>query len=330
MKISLRSWNLSVIFAFVFGGLGVAAFNYYVDPYEIFNQPYLRSGYSVNERYRKVEHLLNIEQHYDGFIMGSSVMGLFDPAHASLDSGLSYYNLSFLAGTPHEALQTLRALKTKEILPKEILFGLDFFTFYELDKATTPLTTMHPLVTGASRTSFYLDYLFSSGLWQGLSRIEHHLAKQPDIFFNVDGDGTYRLYGYERRIKDDHDAFIKSKFAPSTPTAANVIWVPERFAEFEAFSHWLDDNKIHARFFIHPLYKDSLNTVSSKSYGEFVSRVRAIRSDVVDFSGTDCVTHNPFWYYDKHHYQPVVANKIMDVLFMPNGKRVKLEDLCNE
>jgi len=108
---SNRTWNYWVATAFLLGGLVVVMFNYFVDPYEVFGHHYLCSGYAVNERFRKVNHLLRGDVQSDSYILGSSVMGVFDPDEASRITGHSFYNLSFLAGTPKEAFDTLRALK---------------------------------------------------------------------------------------------------------------------------------------------------------------------------------------------------------------------------
>ncbi len=177
---SNRTWNYWVAAAFLLGGLAVVMFNYFVDPYELFGHPYLRSGYAVNERFRKVNHLLHNESH-DSYILGSSVMGVFDPDVANRITGHSFYNLSFLSGTPQEAFDSLRALKRHGKPIKEVLIGIDFYQFYERPHIMST-NRPHPAVSGKSWLSFYSSYLFASGLWQGLTRIAHHLQSQPSIF----------------------------------------------------------------------------------------------------------------------------------------------------
>lgn len=324
-----RNWNLFVVAAFLLGGAAVVAFNYFVDPYEVFGHTYLRSGYAVNERFRKVDHLLHEPTAHDSFIMGSSVMGVFDPNKASQLSGRRYYNLSFLAGTPKEAFEVLRALKRNGHPVKEVLFGLDFFTFYEHPKGNSPMTRVHPLVSGETFASFYWPYLFSSGLWQGSTRIAHHFQASPSILFDVDGTGMYHLYDYDRRIATDHAQYIREMFPANQWGNADVDWIDERFDELSEFCHWLDDNGIRARFFIHPFYRETLNTVSNKSYAEFKTRLRKIRPGIVDLSRAEALMANPYWYYDKRHYRPPVADKILDLMFSNTPDWRDMEDINN-
>ncbi|MGZ8256498.1 MAG: hypothetical protein ACXWTX_01875 [Gallionella sp.] len=308
---SNRAWNYWVAATFFIGGLLVVAFNYFVDPYEVFGHSYLRSGYAVNERYRKVEHLLHDRHVHDAYILGSSVMGVFNPDTATKLTGHSFYNLSFLSGTPKEAFDALRALHRAGKPIKEVLVGLDFFTFYERPAGNSPMVRPHPVVSGESQTSFFGYYLFAPGLWQGATRIAHNFEASPSILFDVDGKGMYNLYGYDRERVADIAKYRLAHFAVSEWRGTDVHWIDERFEELAAMCQWLDENKIEARFFIHPFYRTTRETISEKSYGEFRSRVMKIRPGLVDFSDEREITEKQDLYYDKRHYRGVVADEIM-------------------
>ena len=312
---SNRAWNYWIAATFIIGGMLVAAFNYFVDPYEVFGHSYLRSGYAVNERYRKMEHLLRADDLHDAYILGSSVMGVFDPDTASKLTGHSFYNLSFLAGTPKEAFEALRALKRQGKPIKEVLIGIDFFTFYEYPKNDTPMRRAHPIVSGESRASFFAYYLFASGLMQGATRVAHHFKESPSIYFDVDGSGMYHLYSYDKDRAADSKKYILAHFKDSAWSGTEVRWIDERFSEFAELCRWLDDNNIEAKLFIHPYYQPTLETISNKSFIEFKSRVLKIRPDVVDFSMLHNITQDQSWYYDRRHYRGVVAEMIMAKMF---------------
>ena len=309
---SYRAWNYWVAAAFLIGGLFVVAFNYFVDPYEVFEHRYLRSGYAVNERFRKIDHLLNDDVPYDAYILGSSVMGVFDPRQASRLSGRSFYNLSFLAGTPRDALDALRVLKQHSKPIKELLIGIDFFTFYERSQQnSSPSYRPHPAVSGETWVSFYGSYLFAPGLWQGLTRVAHHWQSLPSLYFDVDGTGMYHLYEYDRLIAADYSRRLREHFSDNAWTGLDIHWLEERFTEFAELCQWLDENHIQAKFFIHPFYRDTRATISDQSFLEFKAHLLKIRPDIVDFSVARDVTQNPYWYYDKRHYRAQVAEMIM-------------------
>ena len=111
MEKAWTRWSTTVVSIAVAGMLGVGAMNYLVDPYEIFGTSKLRPGVTVNDRYGKIEHLLANPGRYNGLILGSSVMGVFNPSVADQKlPGHRFYNLSYFGGTPEEALNTLKAL----------------------------------------------------------------------------------------------------------------------------------------------------------------------------------------------------------------------------
>lgn len=305
-----RSWNYWIAAAFLLGGLAVVTFNYLVDPYEVFGHGFLRSGYAVNERFRKVDHLLNEGDKHDAYILGSSVMGVFDPNVASRLTEYSFYNLSFLAGTPQEAFDALRALKQHGKPIKAVLIGIDFYTFYERPRMT-PTFRPHPAISGESWPAFYGSYLFTSGLWEGTTRIAHHFQSEPAIFFDVDGSGMYHLYGYDRARTEYPAQYDRDHFQSNAWNGSDIRWVDERFVEFASLCRWLDNNGIEAKIFIHPYYQDTLSALSEQSYNEFKARILKIRPDIVDYSVSRDITQDKRWYYDKRHYRGEVADMIM-------------------
>lgn len=311
---SNRAWNYWVAATFFIGGMLVVAFNYFVDPYEVFGHSTLRSGYAVNERYRKVEHLLHDDHQHDAYLLGSSVMGVFNPDTASQLTGHSFYNLSFLSGTPKEAFDALRALKRAGKPIKEVLVGLDFFTFYERPAGNSPMVRPHPAVSGESPASFFGYYLFAPGLWQGATKIAHSFEATPSILFDVGGKGMYHLYGYDKERVADMAKYRLAHFAVSEWRGTEIHWVDERFDELAAMCKWLDENQIEAKFFIHPFYRTTRETISEKSFLEFKARVMRIRPDMVDFSEAREITEKQDLYYDKRHYRGVVADRIITKL----------------
>lgn len=321
----LNRWNRIIAGAFLIGGVAVTGFNYLVDPYEVFGNHFLRSGFSVNERYRKVEHLIQDTTPHDAYILGSSVMGVYDPATASRLSGHHYYNLSFMAGTPSDALAAVRTLKTHGKPIKEVIIGLDFYSFYEHPGNPDLAMRPHPLVSGESAASFWVAYLFASGIWQGATRIGHHLQAQPSIFYDVDHSGMYHLYELDQRIANDPEQYIKDKFAPKALRGVDVEWIDDRLKEFAELCRWLAENNIQAHIFVHPFYHETQAAISRRSYAELMVRLRKIYPGLVDFSAAR-ITQDPHWYYDKRHYRPAVAEQIMMQLYSGTGPSTKIEE----
>ncbi len=330
------TWNLLVVCLLSLAALGVPAFNLIVDPYGIFGMAWPRDSYSMNERFLKLEHVLQHKDTYDSFLVGSSVMGIYDPAEASrLRPGRSYYNLSFLAGTPAEAHAALRALKAQGVRVREVLMGVDIFAFRERQDSGKPARRQHPLVTGENRLAWFARYLFAPSILEGWMRIQHNLADDTKIEFDIAGGGQYRLVKAERDLSRDPADYIRVNLRTAADApAAEVGWVDERFEEFRQLVHWLRANHVEARFFIHPFHQHFSNAISAASMAQFRQRITATAGPMPDYSKVQSITGDDRLYYDVKHYRPWVANRLMSELLSPTdsaptpaGPRQESEDL---
>lgn len=311
--VDYATWNRRLLRNVTGIVVAIVLFNVFVDPYEIFGIVSYRGGFAPNERFNKVDYLLAHSEKYDSFIVGSSVMGQFNPRLLELKRpGQRAYNLSFLRGTPAEALDTLRTLQANGVRIKEIVMGIDVFPFIESSEYVEPFRRPHPAVSGESVASFYLSYVFTSGLVQGINRLSHAFEPQPKIAFDLRGTGEYRLLSYDREILKDQSSFIKRQMAPiADAKRAKFVWVQKRFDELQALKEWLAAGGIRAEFFIHPLHHSTLDLIEQASLTEFRSRVVSILGPVPDYSRTDRITHDDRNYYDRKHYRPFVAEEIL-------------------
>lgn len=307
------TWNRLVIAGAAAATTFVAAFNYVIDPYDIFRSGYLKPGYAANQRFLKVEHILSHKGRYNAFLVGSSAMGLLDPAKASeLRPGRSYYNLGFLGGQHTEAFRVLRALRDAGVRIDEVTVGIDVFPFVQSDTPGNGLH--HPVVEGVSRQAFFVRYLFSPSLWPGLNKIEHHFRDAPAIIHDVEHGGQYFLTEYDRQIAADPEAYIRSRF-PSGESKAGTgraAWIEGRFQEFSEFVEWMRDEGIEARFFIHPFHHSLRGIFPDNAMIEFRARIQEIVGyPVKDYSAMRFITDNDSNYYDKRHYRRHVADFVL-------------------
>jgi hypothetical protein len=317
---SWHRWNLLVGCGLLVSAVAVIGFNYCVDPYEIFHSGIFKPAFAVNERYNKVEYLLANKDKYDSFIVGSSVMGAFDPRVAQdLHPGHRYYNFSFLGGLPSEALANLKAIKREGVAVKEIVMGIDVFPFKQVATSGGFSQKPHPIVSGQSRMGFLSSYLFASSAWQGATKIWHHQQPQPSLVFDIDGTGMYLLKEYDREIAQDEAAYIKKrvrKKESETTTNASVMWVDSRFDEFRELVEWTRQEGIRTYFFIQPFHHLVRDYLPDGVMKEFKDRVTAIvGAPIPDFSQRNDITEVDHNYYDLKHYRIPVANKIMQELF---------------
>ena len=307
-------WNKVLAAMLLVCALAIVLTNVLVDPYEVFRVFPYRGGYSLNERFSKVDYVLKNKTKFNAFLVGSSVMGVFDPEQANaLDPHCRFYNLSYLRGTPAEVLATLRTLKTNGVGIRKIVMGIDLFPFIDASEAVEPFRRPHPSVSGESFVLFYSSYLFSSGMLQGYSRLTHAFEPQPNILFDLRGSGQYKLLSYDRDIALNHAAFIKRQFFTHSQAEmpAEFVWVDKRFSELKELANWVREQGIDAAFFIHPFHHSTLTLVDPKSLADFRQRIFTILGVIPDYSRDVHITNDDTNYYDKKHYRPAVARKIL-------------------
>lgn len=316
-------WNKVAVGVALTAAACVAAFNTLLDPYSVLGTAeWMRQGFNVNERYRKIEHLRRNPGVYNSFILGSSTMGLYDvqPANDAAEGG-RWYNLSFLAGTPPEALRALQFLKKNGQQIDEAMFGIDIFAFRKVEGAREMWKREHPLVRGDSWWNWYSAHVFASSFLIGIDRVVHQLRAQPTMFFDVDGTGRYYLLDWDRQKAEDPKAFAdKMIYAPLKKRGSEIdsnalVLIQERFDELRDLKQWADANGVRMHFWINPMHWATLKSIDANSLNEFRAKVREAVGDVADFSLRDDFTKDDGRFYELKHYTPQTAALItMEVL----------------
>lgn len=325
MARSWAQWNKALAASLIACGLVVPGFNIVLDPYSVLGTAsWMRDGYNVNERFGKVDFLLKNPGRYDSFIMGSSIMGLFPPAAAQeVRPEGHWYNLAYLAGTPPEALRTLKMLKASGHPIRNVLMGVDMFAFRKLDgEAKAAWKEEHPQVTGETRWRWMTKQLLASTFLEGVEKIGHNANDRPRIVFDIAGSGQYRLLNWEREIAEDHEAFMdrqirkKHSKAQGTPKQSDVVMVQERFDELAELKTWLVANGIEHRIWINPMHRANMATLSDASINEFRTRVaEALQGRVKDFTLRDAYSHDDrLWLEWKHLRESTGGSVLQEVL----------------
>lgn len=308
-------WNRRVAAGLIGAAAAVAGFNLVLDPYSVFKSAeWLRQGYNLNERFRKIEHLReNIGKH-DSFILGASTMGLFPIEEAqSMRPGSSWYNLAFLAGTPPEALRALQFLKSSGEPIKEVMFGIDIFAFRKLTGSNEMWKREHPLVSGESWLSWYKSHVFASSFLFGVERVLHNLNPAPRLHFDVNGTGRYFLPRWDNAIKADEAKFIKEQIYERNKNGgkeiqkSRIVLVQERFDELGQLKAWLDQNGVKSHFWINPMHWKNLETIEPSSLEAFRRKVRKAVGEVPDYSTRTDITGDDRKFYEWQHFRPSTA-----------------------
>jgi len=285
--------------------------NVVVNPYQIFNTKYSigdrYTSSTTNERFLKMEYLLNeakrtspnspgaiigqinnessgkkenskkVNANYDAFIVGSSIMGLMDPALVNRHfPDRHFYNLAFLEAKPDEILATLRGLKRKGMTIKSVVYGLEPIAFTDI-KSYGPAYQLHPEAAEQSRPRIIFDYLFASSLSDGFSRLVTVISGKPSVRYDIEGTGRYYLERYDQEIEKDHGAFIRKQFPINAKPVKAPPWIDSRFEDFLKLTQWLKDERIDAKFYLNPLHPYVADAYGEERLAEFKQKIGGLR-----------------------------------------------------
>lgn len=313
-----RRFNRRVVAGAVGALCLVMALNVGVDPYRVFHLIDWGSGYTDNERYNKVAHLLAHPERHDAFIVGSSRMGLYNPDTLNrLRPGRHYYNLATFGGSAQDALLMLKALQRREVTIREVVFGIDLFPFLEGDGEVTPAYRHHPAASGESYASFYTGYLMSPSAMHAWLKVQQSRMDAPDLEFDFEGVGRFYLRRWDREIAADHEAYMAANFeaTQNTMVPRGVVWNEGRFDELGALVRWGTASDVVLHLFIQPHHHTELGRYDAATRAVFKHRIESITGPIPDYSDRADWSHNNRWYYEPKHYRPVLADQVVATLF---------------
>ena len=336
---SIGSFNVYWKAALVAGGLAawsLPVWNVVVNPYQIFKAKYSigerYTASTTNERFLKVEYLLNEAQARspetpgaiatrinsgneagnpsarplpDAFIVGSSIMGLMDPAQVNRHfPDRHFYNLAFLAAKPDEILASLQALKRGGVPVKTLVYGLEPIAFTDR-KTYGPAYRLHPETGEPSRQRVVFDYLFAPSLSDGVSRLVTAIGGRPSVRYDIEGTGRYALERYDREIKADHEAFMRRQFPVGAQPVVAPPWIDSRFEDFRKLVQWLKEEQVETRFYLNPLHPYVANAYGKNRLAEFKAKIAGIAGqgieDCTQLLNSENVNQR---FYDYKHFRP--------------------------
>ena len=313
-----RRWIKFYILIFALSTLSAFFINYKIDDFAVFRSDYHHLHQEPNQNFIKMKFLLTKKHHYDSFIFGSSRVGKIMPYN--IPNG-HYYNMTYSEGLPLEHLSNIKLLIQKGIPIKNVMIGLDDFS-YEVDPAKhlqqllrkphyeTDLGKETPL-------EFYFDYLLIRPSFSDLSRVVNEKffhKKYAGYDYDIFGSGVPVIpTEVEERIEKNplkhmHD----SKFLKPDSYRGNRI--EETIETLKAIVQLSKTYHFNLIIFINPIHKTTYLDTDFENFQTFKKRLAGI-TDYYDFSGLNSVTENNYFYFETSHYRPIVGEFIKSRIF---------------
>lgn len=298
-----------LIIILVAAALPLPLYNIVFDPYGVIRKDYRHLIICPNERFAKTYLVLNHPTKWDSFIFGSSVVSQIPVEPMNALTGHRYYNMSYIAGAPHDHLRVLRLMIDRGVKISNLLIGLDVFSFRYMPPILLTIRTWH----------------YPQGRWNTIDFYSRHLFLEPDAGFLdevwFDGKearydlyttGQYYFLKKERLIAERPDRHLAKFMAP--PLIVCNQRLEKTMSEIRDIMRLCRDHGIAVRFFITPILRrwylcDDI---------DYLNRVRmelAALGDYWDFTHLNSVTNNPFNYYDETHFRPPVGAMMVSKMF---------------
>jgi len=313
-----KKWlRIFVVLSFI--GVGfIILFNYHVDSYSIFKNDYSKVVSEPNQNFLKMNFLINKKHTFDSFIFGSSRVGKINPIN--IKNG-NYYNMTYSEGVPLEHLSNIKLLIKNNIPIKNILIGLDDFSYEvnPLQHKNQPMRQPHydTDINNMSKMSFYMYYLFKIPSFFDISRLSQQ------IFLNR----VYPTYNYDiyksrlplaPKAKNDYiennreEHINDKKFMQPMRYTGNRI--KETINTIKEIVNLSIKHKFKLIIFINPIHKTTYLDTDFSNFQLFKSELVKL-ANYYDFSGLNKITTNNYYYYETSHYRDIAGELIKQRLF---------------
>ncbi|MCF6310144.1 MAG: hypothetical protein L3J19_06705 [Sulfurimonas sp.] len=210
---SSKKWvKNSLVFSFIIFAL-IVVINYIVDPYSITNHNLLniKQKFTGDDRAEKVNHFSSMEK-VDNILLGSSRVYYINPTVVTDIIGGSTYNFGVGSATIEDILGIAKYLQRNNKLPKNLIVGIDFYTFNQgiLPNSYFLKNKKLNFLSYKQYNDTYIDKFVSLDAFKAsIKTLKVHLLKKDrKQRFNFLGWGS--RYDDYNKVKIDYD-FIKVK-----------------------------------------------------------------------------------------------------------------------
>ena len=282
-----------------------APFGLFVDPYNIFHWRNIRNnGVESNKGYVKMSNVLENPEKFDSFLFGSSRMGFFDVT--KIRDG-KYYDMSYSEGVPAEHLSDLEVMIDHGIIPKNVTIGVDDISYF-VDPATHEEQLYRKRFpwegTFTDKCGFYLKYFDMITLSQSLHVIRNFEDKDPEYGKRLLATGNERLDIESNFNYEDTEATWSAYYRPREEVYEDIRRIKELCNEYG----------ITLRIFTNPVNGYTYAKDIANGYLEFLEGLAEV-TDYYNFSGFNDVTLNHSLYYETSHFNPGVADLILERIY---------------
>ncbi|NFS28346.1 hypothetical protein FDF12_00825 [Clostridium botulinum] len=290
--------------------VSICFFNYKLDPYGIWKTSFKYQVLEPNKNYAKTQFVLNNPEKYDSFIFGSSRVGHIE---TNLLHDGKYYNMTYSVGTQHEWLGTIKTFINNDVKIKNIILGIDDFSF-TFDPKNNNNDLLRVPYQNLDYKEKFNKYLLRNPIdTYNLNTIRTLI--NGNYCFNKNDDilETGVTYGNDDEILSDIENHVNDPKFNNPANFFGVNRISESIDEMNEIISLCKDNNINLYVFFNPINKITYES-NKEVTEEFKEQLQKITS-YWDFSGYNDITTNNFYWYETSHYRNIVGKMIMEKMF---------------
>ena len=288
------------------------AYNIIVDPYLVLRQDRGHMFLCPNERYFKTDYILNNPTKYDSFLFGSSRVSQIPVELISKATGSKFYNMTYIAGVTSDHLQILRLFVDRKVKIKNVIIGLDYYTFTAMPIENQFRNIMYP-ATLIEKAKFYYTYL---SLEPDSSMLKEIRFDGKEAVYDLTGTGGYHFIRRERQLALEplkHEAKFKNPAAVLCSDQAE-----KTLEDIREIISLCKTNGIKLSFFLNP---DYLNMYLCQNIA-FINLTRvklAALTNFWDFSAPNSMIGDKFNFIDPIHYRERIGAMMVEKMYYPKA-----------
>lgn len=324
-----RRWTLRFVIVPPLIIAAIALFNVVIDPYSLtpYNLLGIPNKFARDDRTEKVNHLL-ASPRYDTLMLGSSRVYAINPRLAGRYLGGTVYNAGVGTARPEDHLGFLLFLERIGKFPKNVILGLDFYSFNpELETNSYFLRNreLNFLNAAPDSTDYFGKFVSVDALRASASTLENfllHPEAKPrfDRYGGAHGasevfafaplhPGTATRFPPEKIVKEVR--FIKTVAYPRLSAA--------RLAYLKRLIALCQEHGARLYLFLTPLQGDLLDAIDDdpalrERLLAFKTYLHA-QSGYFDFMTHNSVNDNAFYFTNPTHTTIETGNLILAKLF---------------
>lgn len=315
----------------------LAAANYLIDPFQIFQTGLLPDVGATEERYLKIEFLKR-NPGFDTFLLGGSRMGTTAPADVErILPGTHVYNFFVSSGNQTDNLLNGSWLIRNQAQLKTLYVQVDWPESLGTSDFN-PQYAPHPEVLGKSAAGFSAGYLFLMSYHAFDFKIQNNTGRRGEFKLPLES-GHFYYPGRDALLRRDCGAYVRQSESLTAPVAEEPGSAKQRalidasLGELKQLAGRARARGVRLELFVTPHHHRFLDRINLADYEYFLGKLAGI-APYWNFGFYSDITLNDCNYYESSHYVRSVAPRLFSAMAKGENtsfaRRVGPQDVAGE